>query len=130
MSSEPTPSINRRNLLQCLAGAGVGSLAFQRSLASQVEQSGEITAEMIGQAEWIAGIQLDEEEREDVARSIRQIILSGKRLRESTVDADQFPALVFRPDFFYSQVHQDRDEISRPKLNVSWKSTRQCSVQL
>lgn len=108
MNSDRVPNFNRRNILQCLAGAGAGSLVFQKSLASQVEEKGEITAEMIGQAEWIAGITLDQEEREDVARSIRQFLASGKSLREQEVDADQVPALVFRPDFIYQQVHRKK----------------------
>lgn len=118
MNSDRVPSFNRRNILQCLAGAGVGSLVFQRSLASQVEEKGEITAEMIGQAEWIAGLTLDEEEREDVARSIRQTLVSGQRLREQEVDADQAPALVFRPDFIYEQVHRKKDVTPRPKKTL------------
>ncbi len=94
-------SVSRRQLLQSLAALGIGPATFHRALAAQVELQAAITGEMIAQAEWVAGIELDEEEREDVASSLARILDSGRRLREVPVDADQVPALVFRPDFFY-----------------------------
>src|SRR5215204_1990077 len=45
--------LSRRTVLASLAGLGLGTVAFQRSLAAQAEQSGQVTPEMITQAEWI-----------------------------------------------------------------------------
>ncbi len=118
-------TLSRRNLLQSISAMGIGSLAFERALAVQVEQAGKITPEMVAQAEWIAGIELDEEEREDVAESVQGTLASARRLREIPVDADTVPALVFRPDFFYQAAgnsgepqHDIRG--ARPAVHVAW----------
>ena len=56
--------ISRRGVLKVLGGLGVGTAAFQRALAAQVQEAGAITPEMIQKSEWIAGLELTEEERE------------------------------------------------------------------
>ncbi|MEC8555231.1 MAG: amidase [Planctomycetota bacterium] len=102
----------RRQFLACLGGLGIGTTVFHRSLAAQVAQSGKITKDMIGASEWIAGIELSDEEREDVASAIGGTLRSAQRLREQPVDADSVPALVFRPDFFYRQTNPESAEHS------------------
>ena len=102
----------RRQFLACLGGLGIGTTVFHRSLAAQVAQSGKITKDMIGASEWIAGIELSDEEREDVASAIGSTLRSAQRLREQPVDADTVPALVFRPDFFYQQTNPKSAESS------------------
>ena len=52
-SISPTPAAQ---ILKSLAAAGVGTAVFQRALAADAEQAATITAEMIQQAEWVAGI--------------------------------------------------------------------------
>jgi hypothetical protein len=47
---------HRRRFIAALSGLGVGTATFQRALAAQLAQAGELTGEMIAQAEWIAGI--------------------------------------------------------------------------
>ena len=66
------PTICRRTLLKSLAALGVGTVTFRRALAAQAAQSGAITPEMIKQAQWIAGLDLTEEERKSTMRSITQ----------------------------------------------------------
>ncbi len=104
LPSAPT-SITRRAALQRLTALGIGTAAFQRALAAQVEGRTEVSQEMIAQAEWVAGIELDDDEREDIANSLARNLSAARRLRELPVDADQVPALVFRPDFFYAAAH-------------------------
>ncbi len=95
-------SLSRRTVLQALSAVGIGSLAFQRSLAAQVAESGELTAEMVKQAEWVADFELSDEERESVAKSLRGTLESAASIRKIAIDVDTAPAQVFRPDFFYA----------------------------
>src|SRR5262245_54787101 len=60
--------VPRRLVLKTLTGLGVGSAVFQRALAAQADGSTAVTAEMIQQAEWIAGIELNPEDRASTAR--------------------------------------------------------------
>lgn len=89
----PRPS--RRQALQILAGLGIGSAVFQRSLAAQVEGAGKVTPEMIAQAEWIAGLELTEDERKAAAAAIERDQASLAALRKAPVGYDVPPALYF-----------------------------------
>ena len=62
--------LTRRTLLQGLAVLGIGTATFRRALAAQAAQAGAVTPEMIKQAEWIAGLDLTDEERASAARTI------------------------------------------------------------
>lgn len=117
MNSQSPPL--RRKFLQVIGGVGVGSSLFHRALAAQVAESGRITAEMISQAEWVAGIELDEDERESVARAVGRNLIAAERLRQHPVDADTVPALVFRPDFFYGQV-DETSQMDGASVQVGW----------
>ncbi len=88
---------SRRTLLKSLAGLGIGTATFRRALAAQAAQSGSITPEMIKQAEWIAGLDLTEEERASTARTITQSLRSFAELRKVDVGYDVPPALTFLP---------------------------------
>ncbi len=117
--------VTRRRLLKSLAGIGVGSAAFQRAMAVQVDDAGKVTREMIAQAEWIAGIELDDEQRSEVAAAMESNLAAARRLREFAVDVDEVPAVVFRPDFFYRQAKSSDEypgapSVRRPGINVAW----------
>ena len=92
-----TTTTTRRQLLKSLAAAGVGTAVFQRALAADVAQVTTVTAEMIQQAEWVAGISLSEIERKDLARSLTQIVREIRAVRNAPVGYDVPPALVFNP---------------------------------
>ena len=92
-----TPDISRRTLLKGLAGLGVGTATFRRALAAQAAQAGTVTPEMIKQAEWIAGLELTEEERASTARTIARSLRSFAELRKVDVGYDVPPALTFFP---------------------------------
>jgi Asp-tRNA(Asn)/Glu-tRNA(Gln) amidotransferase A subunit family amidase len=76
LTGVPFMAVTRRDVLTALAAIGVGTDPFQRSLAAAVEQEAKqakgvtITAEMVQQAEWIAGITLSETERKSVATAL------------------------------------------------------------
>jgi len=87
--------LSRRSVLGALAGLGVGTAAFQRALALQAEQAGKITAEMIQRAEWIAGIELSEEDRKAIAGTVERDVRRYQLLREVELKNSVPPALAF-----------------------------------
>ena len=90
--------LNRRAVLGALSAAAVGTVGFQRTLAARVAETGEVTAEMIAAAEWVAGLELTDEQRGRVVRSIGRLSEGFERLRAVPLDNATAPALVFRPD--------------------------------
>ncbi len=97
LSEDGLAGVSRRALLKGLAGLGIGSATFRRALAAQAAQAGTVTPEMIKQAEWIAGLDLTEEERASAARTITRSLRSFAELRKVDVGYDVPPALTFFP---------------------------------
>jgi len=87
--------LSRRTVLASLAGLGLGTAAFQRALAAQAEQAGQVTPEMITQAEWIAGITLTEEDRKSVAGAVQRDRRRYETLRAVALANSVPPALAF-----------------------------------
>src|SRR5262245_9216897 len=95
-STKSSPELpTRRRALQLLAGLGIGTAVFQRSLAAQVEAAGKVTPEMISQAEWIAGLELSEAERKAAADAVGRDLQKYAALRKAEVDYNVPPALHF-----------------------------------
>jgi Asp-tRNA(Asn)/Glu-tRNA(Gln) amidotransferase A subunit family amidase len=88
---------NRRTVLTGLAGLGVGTVTFRRAVAAQAAQAGTVTPEMIKQAEWIAGLELTDDERTRTARSVQRALREFADLRKVDVAYDVAPALTFFP---------------------------------
>lgn len=88
---------NRRSILAALSAAGVGSAVFQRALAAQAETTSEVTAEMIQQAEWVAGLNLSEEDRKVTAKAVQGAVERFGELRKATIDYGDPPAVLFHP---------------------------------
>lgn len=120
--------LSRRSVLQALGTLSIGTIAFQRVLAAQVAEKGGLTAEMIQQAEWVADLQLTDDERQAVAKSLDGILSSAASIRKLSIDADTPPAQVFRPDFFYAVADADlanknfpnEHDNSKPVVQVAW----------
>ncbi|MEC7446247.1 MAG: amidase, partial [Planctomycetota bacterium] len=89
--------MDRRQLLSGLAGLGIGTSVFQRAVVAQAEASGEITSEMVSEAEWIAGVELTDDEREQVAQSLRRNVDRRADIRELELTSDVAPAFLFQP---------------------------------
>lgn len=89
--------VSRRRLLKVLSGIGVGSLVFRKALAAEAAAQGTVTAEMIQQAEWIAGVELKPEQRASAARGLTQALRGYKQLREVKLDNSVPPAVLFNP---------------------------------
>src|SRR3954447_16490771 len=89
--------LRRRAILKGLAAFGVGTEAFRRALTAQAVQAGKVTPEMIRQAEWIAGLELTDKEREGAARRVTESLESFHALRKTPCAYDVPPAVAFNP---------------------------------
>ena len=87
--------IDRRSALAALAGLGIGTTTFQRALVAQLETGVDLTAEMIAQAEWVAGLELSEQERQRAARSVAKMLEHYATNRSAEVDYSTAPCLRF-----------------------------------
>ncbi|RUL88746.1 amidase [Tautonia sociabilis] len=101
-ASPPLPdapgTVRRRAVLRALAALGIGSATFQRAMAALAQEEAEITPDRIAQAEWIAGLELTEEERESTARAVSRALEEFEELRGVEVGYDIPPALTFLPE--------------------------------
>jgi Asp-tRNA(Asn)/Glu-tRNA(Gln) amidotransferase A subunit family amidase len=95
-TDEPV-QLRRRAILKGLAGLGIASVTFRRAMAAQAAQAGRVTPEMVKQAEWIAGVDFNDEERASIARSVEQSLRSFAELRAVDIGYDVAPALTFFP---------------------------------
>ncbi len=100
MSSSPAP--DRRELLTALAALGVGTATFHRAVLAQAEPAQAepvtaITAEMVQQAEWVAGITLTDGERKRVAGSLTRALAGVNAGRKVELPNAVSPALHFNP---------------------------------
>jgi len=128
---EPTPriSITRRIALRSLAALGIGSVAFQRAVVAQLSSDAKLTVEMIRQAEWIAQIELDDQQRSAITAALERNLQHARTLRAQEIDADTVPALVFRPDFFYAVAQgsakpQSSHTSQNRGVQVAWSSSK------
>jgi Asp-tRNA(Asn)/Glu-tRNA(Gln) amidotransferase A subunit family amidase len=93
-------SIDRREMFAALAALGVGPAVFQRAavtLAADPEKPTGITPEMVKQAEWIAGVNLSEDDRKKVAQVLTRGIGSRDAARKMELTNDVAPAIRFDP---------------------------------
>lgn len=88
--------MRRRQWLKVIASAGVGGSVFQRALAGQAEVADEITAEMVAQAEWVAGIKLSPEEQTQLAQSINRKKGAWQAMRDLPLSPSRAPVIPFR----------------------------------
>ncbi len=107
-------NIHRRRLLQVLAGLGIGNATWRRAVAQQVDQSGEVSPEMVADAEWIAGIELSESERESTARALPRSLADFAPLRAVEIDYDMPPCLSFSAAPWMSQASGVQRNQARP----------------
>ena len=89
-------SPERRTVLKALAALGIGGPVFHRAVAAAAE-GGDVSPEMVRQAEWIAGVEFTDEERAQVARAVRRRLDDFRALRAVEVGYDVPPAIQFNP---------------------------------
>jgi Asp-tRNA(Asn)/Glu-tRNA(Gln) amidotransferase A subunit family amidase len=107
---------DRRVILRALAGAGVGTAIFRRALAAQVATASSISPEMIRQAEWIAGIQLTDEQRQQAARSMESLTAKFQRLRQIPLDFTDAPAWTFYADGVQECSLEEMPRVVSPRI--------------
>ena len=93
-----TTKPSRRQLLHALATAAVGTAAFQRAVAQDAEKTGDASEHSIKDAEWIAGIELTEEQRETALAAVESVLQKRDQMRAVKVDYDTLPAVRFDPE--------------------------------
>jgi Asp-tRNA(Asn)/Glu-tRNA(Gln) amidotransferase A subunit family amidase len=125
-------SLDRRNLFRLIAAAGVGTLPFQRALAVEVSREDEkkqpeapkaITAEMVEQAEWVAGITLTEAERKAVAATLTRGLTSLTAARKTDLPNSVPPAMHFNPAPELAPSTAGRGTVTPPKLDAKKPAT-------
>lgn len=89
--------LDRRRLMQWFGALGVGNAVFARALVAQAEAAPvkAATAEMLDQAEWIAGIDLTEDERALMLEGINEMLGEFQTIRAVALDNSVAPALQF-----------------------------------
>ena len=108
------PLATRRQILQVLAAGGIGSVAFQRALASRVVAAGTVTPQMIEEAQWIAGLELNEADQASTASSVQRALGQFDALRDVDVGYDVPPAL-----YFHAAPQQRSQELPRGTVSAS-----------
>lgn len=94
--------LDRREVLAVLAATGIGNGVFRRAVAAFAQQppppaAGDFTAEMVQQAEWIAGINLSDEDRRRVAAELNRWRRGIEAARRIPLTNDVPPAVHFDP---------------------------------
>lgn len=95
--SESRLLTNRRSVIGLLAGMGIGTATFQRAVASSVVAGEAVTAEMLQQAEWVADVELTEEERTQAIGGLQKGLKNAHAIRQVEVDYNVPPSVLFNP---------------------------------
>ncbi|MFQ5747643.1 MAG: amidase [Gemmatimonadota bacterium] len=95
--SESRNDWNRRTVIRALSAAGVGSAVMARALAAAVQEAGRATPAMIRDAEWIAGLELTDDDRALMANGVNEALDSYVKLRAVELDNAVAPALRYTP---------------------------------
>lgn len=93
-------SPSRRDLFLSAAAIGVGGATFHRAIAAEAlaEPAGPVTAEMVKNAEWIAGIELTDDQRKQVAGAMTRALIDFSSMHKIDVPNSVPPAIHFIPD--------------------------------
>lgn len=120
VNARPLPP-TRRCLLQLLAGLGIGSAVFQRALATAADEANQITLEMIQQAEWIAGLQLSEDDRKGLLDRLNRQQRQFEAMRAIPLTNDIAPALSFNPAPW---LPPNREPVRRGVEPIAWAALK------
>ncbi|MCA9122780.1 MAG: amidase [Planctomycetaceae bacterium] len=109
---------DRRAVLASITGLGIGTAVFHRALAQQVTATLTVTPEMIQQAEWVAGLELADVDRDQVARRVQSALGRVAEMRNVTVGYDVPPALLFNaaPTMHHAEELDRSDVHANPGL--------------
>lgn len=82
--------VSRRRLLQGLAALGM-SPVFARAVAAQVDGAPRVTPEMLANAEWIAGVEMSDKDRELMRNGVADLLDSYESNRRVDLDNSVVP---------------------------------------
>jgi Asp-tRNA(Asn)/Glu-tRNA(Gln) amidotransferase A subunit family amidase len=88
---------DRRRFVKILAGAGASAAVFGRALSALAAGAPKVTAGMVKQAEWVAGVSFTDEERALMLEDLNETAESVAALREVALDNAVPPAVSFSP---------------------------------
>lgn len=90
--------VSRRDLIAAVAAVGVGSATFQRAVvaaAAAAQPAGGVTAEMVKNAEWIAGVTLTDADRKAVAGTLTDRLKGIASFHKLEIGYNSAPAIHF-----------------------------------
>lgn len=79
------------------SAAGLGATILPRTLWAMAQQAGQITKDMLAQAEAVAGLHFTDEEREMMLRGLNNNLEAYASLRSISIPNEAYPALLFDP---------------------------------
>ena len=99
LDKDSAPNIDRRSFMAYFSAAGLSGTLLPGVLWSELAaaQGNEITSEMIQQAEKLAGLEFNDEEREKLTRGVNRLVSNYETLRAVELTNDVPPALQFNP---------------------------------
>ena len=95
------PGPSRRQLFAAAAAVGIGTTTFHRAVAATVaaaEPVTKVTPEMVRDAEWVAGVELTDDQRKLVAAEMTQTLRNRAALLKVDLPNSVPPAIHFRVD--------------------------------
>jgi Asp-tRNA(Asn)/Glu-tRNA(Gln) amidotransferase A subunit family amidase len=97
MSESSTRGLDRRTFAGYLGSLGLGGTLFPGVLWARVQEAGEITREMVADAEKVAGLEFSQQEREQMLEGLQQNLDAYRALRRVEIPNEVPPALHFDP---------------------------------
>lgn len=88
---------DRRRFVTILAGAGASAAVFGRALSALAAGGTKVTAAMVKQAEWVAGVSFSDEELALMLEDLNETAEGIEALRKVALDNAVPPAIAFSP---------------------------------
>ncbi|MDH3223981.1 MAG: amidase, partial [Gemmatimonadota bacterium] len=99
IGSVPAQDTTRKAFLAYFSAAGLGSTLFPGTLWAEMsrQQAAEVTGEMVRDAGWVAGLELTEEQAQEMAEGVNRNLRNQEELWETPLDNSVGPPLYFSP---------------------------------
>jgi len=107
--------LNRRDFLSFFSGLGLGGTLFPGVLWARMQEDRVITAEVLADAEKIAGLDFSDEEREAMLQGLNRNLEAYKALREYPIPNEVPPALHFDPSPPGSRLPTEQEPMRRTR---------------
>lgn len=97
-TSSKRTGLTRRAAISTAAAGALGAAAVPSVGDEPADKVDGLNAERIAESEWLAGIELTDEQRTSAAKSVKRMQRKQAQLRELEVGYDTLPALRFDPE--------------------------------